>query len=1624
MLLNFAAGAHGQVYDVGATGEERPELIVGFKPGAGIDAERAVRRNAASVRELKIFRARGGLRMAGAAPRTELIELAAGVDAGAEIARLRDNPAVAFVEPNYPLELFQGTAISEPNDFSFQRLDNLNNTGQNGGKPGADIRALTAWGFSRGNRDLRVAVIDTGIDYLHEDLAPNIWLNEGEVPGNGLDDDLNGYIDDVHGFDFVSDDSDPMDDQEHGTHVAGILGARGDNELGTTGVCWEIALMALKAFNERGEGRVSDAVEAIHYAVDNGAKIINASWGLTQKSFALEQAIDYASTAGVLVVAAAGNGKTDAPSYPAAFEEVLSVAALDANDKRALFSNYGPDVDLAAPGQNIYSTLPESSYGAASGTSMAAPHISGVAALVLSRFPAFQREDVRDILLNSTDALITDRFIGRGRINAATAVQMENPLPRARITLPEIVGGQIELHGTAAGVFFNGYQVTAGAGEHPDKWFVVASGTTPVSKGALGMFDTSVLPDGLATIRLEVTNDTGEVAADVAKTQVRNTAIHFPTGGDVLRAGEVYEVRGTTYGNGLQYKLSVGRGVAPTNWVSIASGSSQPSGQIALGAWDTAQFEPDQFYSLRVTSTDGVFTNDFRENLIYIDSFLKEGWPRYSHADKDLSVADWRNLRPADLDGDGRSEFVITEPANTQTDGLLKALNLRGETLWTTPLEGAAPDIPAIGDVDGDGRVVLFTEAGRKIHAFSASGEPLGGNWPVSVEAANLAKTLADVTNDGSLELVTYSQEWVMRNGREMRELTVYSAAGERLRQWRLPWCGFTNEVQKIFPAVANLDDDPELEIVVVSGCNQVACYDMGSAEPVWVADAEGALLSSPLIGNVDGQGPPEIVVAAARIMGYEEGGIHVFSAAGELWDGWPVLEQLSFFNPPALGDLDLDGKLEICIATQSDWSLHVIQADGFHAEGWPLRLSRFVLNSSPSIGDVDGDGHPDLILAALGAPDLAPLEKDPTWVGGIQFFNYLGKQVHPSPGAGTAFPVEVTNLRRYEKAASPIILDVDGNGKLDLIATSVYERSYGTAPVFKFRSSLYAWELNAPVPERGLDWPMFGHDARNSGTYSLPLVPTNAGPSEITIAVPDRIVLSEDTPRILRVLDNDIAAEGTNIRIVSMTQPEHGFLTREFSGQLFLRPETNYSGLDQFTYTIRDSSGAESTATVLLKIKFVNDPPIAISQQFEMLKNSSLNVNYLATDDENQRLTFKIVKGPEHGELWNYPSVGTYRPYKGFYGTDSFSYTAHDGRKESPPATVTIHVINSNNPPRAVDQALLTKPNRPLRFSPAGSDHDGDPLTFEITTEPLHGTVAPEGSSFVYTPVPDYVGNDFFFFRAFDGTEYSEEAKISITIIVTNSVPVASGGTSTVPPNRPSSLVLNAVDLDGDPLTYILVSEPKHGVLSGNPPEYTYTPFEDYLGPDRLSFRVSDGQAESEPAEVSILVARVNHPPEASHMSVATFTNTPAVIDLEAVDEDGDILRGVILKGTTHGLLYGLGTSFTYEPKLNFSGMDSFSYKVWDGRRYSAPRTVTIYVAAEPQPLLPYFESITMAAGGTVELKLAVRPMEPFLVEASTNLLEWENVSGLILPEAQIYIFSHQPEQAEHRFYRTRTAP
>jgi thermitase len=373
------------------------------------------------------------------------------------LSALNNDQNVEYAEPNYIYSVnpiiekniiskkllkspFTDFTASTPDDPDFKKLWGLRNTGSNEpqgsvGVEGADVNALNAWDITKGSRSIKIAVIDTGVDYNHPDLKSNMWTNTIEANGKtGVDDDGNGFVDDIHGYDFANNDSDPMDGNGHGTHCSGTIGATHDNRLGVSGVMSEVTIVPIKFLTDEGSGSLESAIKAIDYATTMNVDLMSNSWGGGGRSQALLDAIQRASDKGIIFTAAAGNSSSNndtTPSYPASYDtaNMVSVAATTAQNGLASFSSYGRNsVHIAAPGHNILSTVNGGAYDIYSGTSMATPHVSGVLGLLLSKEGRMPLASLRE-RITMTGVPVTAL---RGKTQTASRIDAYNLLTDSR----------------------------------------------------------------------------------------------------------------------------------------------------------------------------------------------------------------------------------------------------------------------------------------------------------------------------------------------------------------------------------------------------------------------------------------------------------------------------------------------------------------------------------------------------------------------------------------------------------------------------------------------------------------------------------------------------------------------------------------------------------------------------------------------------------------------------------------------------------------------------------------------------------------------------------------------------------------------------------------------------------------------------------------------------------------------------------------------------------------------------------------------------------------------------------------------------------------------------------------
>jgi len=1025
------------------------------------------------------------------------LDLPDSADLQSAMQDLRRDPHVEYVHPNYIAKL-----TYTPDDPYFASSGSW-------GQPRADLwdldlmRTESAWDTSRGS-GVVVAVVDTGVDIGHPDLAGNVWSNPGEIPDNGVDDDGNGYIDDVHGWNFLYDNNMTNDGVGHGTHVAGTIAAQDNNGLGIVGVAPDARIMPVSVFAFRTETTVFQLSQGVLYAAQNGADVINNSWDACGSDCSsvgvVEDAVRVAHAAGSVVVFAAGNDSRDiAAKSPQNQPEAIVVSATTPNDTLASFSNFGL-VDLAAPGagdpndpvvepeRGILSLRAEAcvdpwicnsdrnvgdAYVRLSGTSMAAPHVSGAAALVLGLHPTYSPEQVRQVLRRtSVDANGNgyDSHLGYGRVDTAQIAAESTPL-EALIQLPLLVrSSQVPVAGSANGEQFQRYVLEFGAGILPTSWTTITSASNPIQSGLLGTWNASSLPDGTYTFRLTATKADGTTYDDLHQLTLDRVALISPEPQSLLRGGDIAITGIANPGTFQSYAIRVQTFEAgtPVNAaVTLTNGGQQPVDNGVLAVWHTQNMPAGHYQVvLEVTNTDGSVVS--KSVMVIVDSLLNSNFPVELTHDDRFSNQPVEPIAMVDLDNDGRSEILAgwaEKVSIFKGDGTL----LAGWPQLVKQPDGSSSSLrsmPVAGDIDGDGvkEVVAANSAGT-IFVWGSNGVSKPG-WPRSITGAgwaSLSLSLADVDRNGVLDVVatdpdagihalrgngTYLPGWPVTAYAGIRtpatvadlnkdgknevvvgietspaRLVVLSARGSILQGWPQTLLTSGNDSSGSYPVVGDLDDDGDLEIAVVTSDwdpanSKVAIYHHnGQQLRSW---STGATQMGPLVlADVDGDGSLEILSSLVHVD--NTGALYVWDRFGNVLPGWPQFSPGSMptFNAPIVVDLDGDARNEIIAArAQEFWSENLQQRYGY-----PVQAFRH-----------DGTPIADMIRPAYGA-----------W---------------------------------FAPDASPGVADIDGDGRLELVWTEIRDQGLNTEMPWP---RLLAWDLATPA-SNAQPWPMYRGDARRSG--------------------------------------------------------------------------------------------------------------------------------------------------------------------------------------------------------------------------------------------------------------------------------------------------------------------------------------------------------------------------------------------------------------------------------------------------------------------------------------------------------------------------------------------------------------
>ena len=1014
----------------------------------------------------------------------DLVESSNALSAASALMQ-QDN--VAYAEVDRLAEFYE-----IPDDPYYQYLWNLNNTGQEhyyvirhlgpyndtlsmmSGASGADIDALAVYENPPEKAKIPVAaIIDTGVDLDHPDLSDNIWVNADEIPGDGIDNDHNGFIDDINGWDFGdllfgSGDNDPTDSEGHGTHIAGTIAAATNNGVGIAGIMPECKIMAVKI---DPLPLVSSIAQAVIYAADNGADAINMSFGLAYPSPLMEEALAYAYRKGVILCAASGNSGSAELNYPATSQYVIAVGATNSMDRVTTFSTYGDHIDISAPGEAILSLRANTTdmygsdypqepgvhvvddiYYVASGTSMACPHVVGTAAYLRAISPGISPSEAENILISASDDITDpfgagwdlpgwDMYSGHGRVNLAKTIEaapdiqigIESPSPFA------ILQGSVEISGFASGSELSGYALEYGEGADPTSWTTIENGLMAVAKGILGTWHTAG-PDGLYTLRLRSDKDTYHAVLVHVINESRVEILNPLEGENIYGYTAIYI---NAYAPKFQkYILEYRIADSGDAWTELTVSTSPAFGELAL-YWNTEELAPGD-YELRLR-----MINDDGSEIVSAITVSAGSIFGSANAWK-VPVGAVPTIVPnyGDFDRDGEVEIVVTSESGVHvynSDGSPKLDGLPSfpNNNFMIP--------PAVGDLNGDSKddLVLMGYDPPMIYAY------LSGDTHFQVYYANFPNVNNFRYSEGQFPIVFLRD--IDSDGRD--EIFAHLPSADKaflIGSDGTDVYEFDN-VSRIQPA--DLDGD---------GHDEIYTFHDGFSE-IREINSSGEILQSRRVvlddmefrcntmtaNDVDNDGQAELI-----LFGYHPDDIYyiyIYDDGLVPFPDMPLRLGLNNFivpTSPIFADLDNNGQLEILSGFfDIDYSyIHAWNLDGSSylpgSEG-----GLFAVTSHPGmlnmivVADIDGDQFPELLASAND--DLFSVYANQR----LYAWDYQGRSL---PGFPIISALETGTGYRY----TPVIMDLDNDGSVDIGMTT---SDNGLALVK--RPGMIFQECASPVP-------------------------------------------------------------------------------------------------------------------------------------------------------------------------------------------------------------------------------------------------------------------------------------------------------------------------------------------------------------------------------------------------------------------------------------------------------------------------------------------------------------------------------------------------------------------------------
>jgi len=1050
--------------------------------------------------------------------------------------RLFDNlklniPEITEVTPNYIYEI-----SFTPNDSLYSLQWSHRNT-----------RAEQAWDVQRGSEDVVVAVIDTGVDLQHPDLQNNLWVNQDEIAGNNIDDDNNGFVDDINGYDFVAltnttscntsedcrdRDSNPDDFHAHGTHVAGIAAGVSNNSRGITGVCHNCKIMALRAGYSTPDGGGSLPLDAIigslEYAVDNNADVVNMSFGGGAPTTNIQNIINSGFSEGTIFIAAAGNSSSSYAHYPAAYDNVVAVAAMDINNLPASFTNHGTYVDIAAPGVNLLSTVPLTGisgsqtgthslgYASFSGTSMASPYVAGSVALIKSQYPSLSTTALVSLLKNSVDPIPpqVSLELGTGNINLSKAFGNSDG-SFALITAPDFlseVHGTVDIRGFIQAEDLVNYKVYIGRGAHATTFEEIYTGTSEVGEGGqdgiiLPAFNSSLLSEGENKIRIIVRTEDGNSTFDFIVKNVNNLNITFPLNRDVVNGNETIELSGQIVNNPIRLEWGIGNN--PSEWST--SGFEIVNTGNLLGRLNTTNLNQNGEYTIRLVSILNGFESYEELNLV-IDKTLKPNWPKRVGVDTvngNIPFPGQSAITLADLNNDGQNEIITTNIGIDSKERNLVIYSQDGSTILSKEIYtnqdnftyGGFFSRVSVGDIDNDGKMNLLFVVDKSSRDSSnrISDKSYLENWefnsanstsPLNLEWSR--ETLRTSFNSIRLINLNSSSEMEVVVGAMdrsdfifLQKFFVFDSSGNLILE-KTPGYVSDSSLESFLPLTINTDSDPELELIYNwrYGNNAIIkVIQLDGTESI-LNDGEnikGRNVDSLVSADLDRNGKEDIIFNTHKDSSIEgfSSGVYSLNSEGNLLEGWPALTDRNFRFSPVVADLNNDGNFEVITYSAAQpgqaSKIFVLNNFGQTVSSWDATT---ITQGGLIATNLDTDS--DLEIAFTnGMPEYIQ-DSNQTSHSGVYAWNIDGSTVNGFP-----------KLTEHATFTNPTVADTDGDGKGEILTSTIYDaagiynRQNTEEWQYKNRISFYQWDLEAPNSTSESNWPTFLKDNKRTGTIT-----------------------------------------------------------------------------------------------------------------------------------------------------------------------------------------------------------------------------------------------------------------------------------------------------------------------------------------------------------------------------------------------------------------------------------------------------------------------------------------------------------------------------------------------------------